>query len=122
MRGLRTAGLGFVIAVGAMSQVPADAASKSCGGPVRFERDNGSFTTSVAIRGLRANGTSCRRARHIATVAAKAMLRNGIDSVPAIIDGYRIVVPESCSSCAPSYPVSAKKADARVKFRLDGGG
>ena len=121
MRRIWTVGIGMVIAVGALWQAPAQAASTKCAN-VRVERKEGTFTESVAAHHVRASGTTCKRARHIAKVAAREALVRGAAHVRTTIDGFRVVVENtSCGTCTPAWPTTARKPGSRVTFLLLGG-
>jgi hypothetical protein len=111
-----------VITASVVAASPAHAAGTRCGTPFRVTRPQGTSTASVAVHDLRQTGTSCRRARDVARIAAKAMLNKGIDGVPATIDGFHMKVPKSCTGCAPQYTVTGRKSGATVRFTLFGGG
>jgi hypothetical protein len=111
----------MVIAVGALWQAPAQAASTKCAN-VRVERKQGTLTESVAAHRVRASGTTCKRARHIAKVAAREALDRGAEHVRSTIDGFRVVVKNTgCTGCAPEWPTTATKPGSRVTFLLLGG-
>ena len=104
------------------SSPAAHAASKRCGGVFRVTKQDDSATYSVAVRNLRADGATCTRAKHVARVAAQAMLDNGIDAVPKRIDGFKMTVPKTCATCAPQHALTGRKGRATIRFKLYGGG
>lgn len=120
--GLRCGVAVAVITASVVAASPAHAVSTHCGTTFRVARTQGTSTSSVAVHDLRQTGTTCRRAKDVARIAAKAMLAKGIDGVPVTIDGFHIKVPKSCTGCAPQYPVTARKPGATVRFTLFGGG
>ena len=81
---------------------PAHAASKRCGGVFRVTKQDSSVTYSVAVRNLRADGATCTRAKHVARVAARATLDDGIAAVPERIDGFKMTVPGRAPPALPS--------------------
>ena len=105
-----------------VASTPAHAASKRCGGVFRVTKQDSSATYSVAVRNLRADGATCTRAKHVARVAARAMLDDGIAAVPQRIDGFKMTVPETCATCAPQYALTGRKGRATIRFKLFGGG
>jgi hypothetical protein len=120
MRGIRSAGAGLVIALGALSQVPAQA-STACA-RVLVEHTHKTLTTSVGAREIRATGATCAQARQVARKAAKWTLERGVEHVPTTIDGFRVKIDDSaCATCAPRWPATATKQGARVTFVLLGG-
>lgn len=86
---------------------------------LRATKKSGSSVESVAVQTLRARGTACARARHIALVAAKTELANR--AMPKRIDGFKITVRKPCDACAPITSVVATLGAARVTFNLAGG-
>ena len=86
---------------------------------LRFERHVASATYSVVVRALRRRERTCRRAREIAGVAARADLRGA--AVPHRIRGFVVTLARPCGGCAPRTLVTARRASARVAFRLGGG-
>ena len=119
MRGIWGAGIAFVIAVSLLTAAPARAASSKC---ANVEVHNPSKTQGVGAQQIRARGTTCRSARHIAKVVAKVVLVRGEDHVPKTIAGYHVAVKDpGCASCAPVWPAIATTPGARVTFTLLGG-
>jgi hypothetical protein len=119
VRSIWGAGIGFVIALSLVTAAPARAASTKC---ANVEAQNKSGTESVGAQRIRARGTTCRSARHIAKVAAHEALVRGERHVRKTIDGFHVVVQASdCASCAPEWPATATKPGARVTFVLLGG-
>jgi hypothetical protein len=119
VRGIWAAGLVIVIAIGLLAQAPAKAAGTKC---ANVEVHNPSNTEGVGAQRIRARGTTCRSARHIAKVVAKEALVRGEGHVPKTIAGYHVVVLDTgCAGCSPVWPVTATKPGARVTFTLFGG-
>jgi hypothetical protein len=111
-------GIGFVIAVGVLTQAPAQAAGTRCG---KVEVHNPSGTEGVGTSIIRARGTTCRTARRVAKIAAKEALVLGETHVRKTIDGFHIKLQDSCAGCTPAWPVTATRPGARVTFTLLGG-
>ena len=113
------AGIGFVVAVSLLTPAPAHAASRKC---ANVEVHNKSGTEGVGAQRIRARGTTCRTARHVAKVAAHEALVRGERHVRKTIDGFHVVVQTGeCGGCAPQWPATATKPGARVTFVLLGG-
>jgi hypothetical protein len=104
----------------AVAAPQAHAARTSCA-RVEVHKRDGSSTQGVGARSIRASGTTCNEARHIARVAAKAALDKGENHLPATIDGFRIKIKVGCATCSPVWPVTATKTGAKVTFTLHGG-
>jgi hypothetical protein len=119
VRGIRGSGIGFAIAASLLAAAPARAASLRC---ANVEVHNKSGTEGVGAQRIRARGTTCRTARHVAEVAAHEALVRGERHVRKTIDGFHVVVQISdCAGCAPEWPATATKPGARVTFVLLGG-
>lgn len=117
---MRAALLALVVLLVAVA--PAHAATKHCGGVFRVTQDQGTFTTSVAVHNLRQSGTTCKTAKHVARVAAKALLNSDSGAIPAKIDGFTLTVPKTCAGCPPQYAITGRKGTATIRFKLYGGG
>lgn len=112
--------LSLTVAATAGAQPPARAAKACSSKALHFERENiQGVSFSVAVKKLRAESTTCRNAKKIATVAAKHTL--GGAGIPATIRGFATAVEEPCTGCTPVTEVTATREGATVTFKILGG-
>ena len=107
------------VAVGAQPQ-GAKPAIRSCSvAGLRYSEKRGGVTYGVAVANLRAEATSCSKARSLAATVAKDILRGA--KVPARIAGLKVSAKEPCAGCTPDTQVSARSGEELVTFTVKGG-
>jgi hypothetical protein len=88
-------------------------------GGLHFSESSEGVTYSVAVANLKAKGAECSTARRLATVVAKAILKE--TKVPTHISGFTIAVKSPCTGCTPNSSVVAKSGPEVVTFTVQGG-
>jgi hypothetical protein len=88
-------------------------------GGLHFSEEKEGVTYSVAVANLKAKGAECSTARRLATVVAKAILKE--TKVPARISGFNVAVKAPCAGCTPNSAVTAKSGTEVITFTVKGG-